>query len=118
MARAQQLRRERVILAQRCSGLTLKEIAGRHGISVNRARQILLRAQARSQRLRVDPATVASLGTRARNVLLNLGLSLESKRAEVARRLPDLRRGAGTGPGSIRNFGESTLSEIERWVRR
>lgn len=117
MANGPHVRRERTILSQRHSGLTMKEIARRHGISPNRARQILLRALARREWERANPATIASLSTRARHVLWNLGLSPDSKRGAVKPLLPDLRRGVGSGRGAIRNLGVRTLSEIERWLR-
>lgn len=97
----------------RQKGWSFRAIATALGVTTERARQILISEEARKV---TSTDTIKCLSTRTYRCLVNSGVPRDSRRDDIARILPRLRRGAFTGPDIIKNFGRLSLAEVEAWV--
>lgn len=129
---------ERMALALRLKrdGRTLREIGNALGVSRERARALVLRAQIIDAHDNSGPDTTYSLSARAQNVLESIGLPPGCSRDAVMERIDQLRTGvkvrnnclfsplelqrqySESYRGPIYNLGIKTLSEIESWLGR
>lgn len=110
--------RRHIAVRLRSEGRTFKEIGRVFGVSAERARTIYLHGLVKVEALARGDRTIECLSTRTRNCLRNIGLPATATREQVVERLGDLRMGANVGAGSIKNFGQMSLAEVERWLSR
>lgn len=110
-------------LELRNKGLTLRNIGSDLGVSRERARQIILKAERMRARNIAGRATTFCLSVRAQNILWNLKMGTGLSRASVRQILPQLRAGVFGEPrekyipgDGIKNLGIVTLCEIETWL--
>lgn len=104
------------MIAMLAEGQTHRAIADTFGVSIDRARQLIARAEARA-RLRITEPNRAALSVHAQNVLVLLIEQPEQDGAERDRLLPE-RVAALTRKQIAEAFsaGKGTLGEIEAWL--
>ena len=104
------------MIAMKAQGRTQREIGVAFGVSIDRVRQIMARAQSRA-RMHAHQPNRAGLSVRAQNVLPLLIAETEADPVERDRLLPE--RVATLTSRDIRranNAGKLTLAEIEAWL--
>lgn len=104
------------MIVMKAEGKTLRQIGTTFGISVDRVRQVMARAQSRAKMHATEPNR-AALSVRARNVLMFLIAEPETDRSERDRLLPE--RVAALTYGQILdapNAGLRTIAELEAWL--
>lgn len=104
------------MIVMKAEGKTLRQIGTTFGISVDRVRQLMARAQSRAKMHATEPNR-AALSIRARNVLVLLIAEPETDRSERDRLLPE--RVAALTYAQILdspNAGLRTIAEIEAWL--
>ncbi len=104
------------MITMKAEGQTYRAIAEAFGVSIDRVRQIMARAQSRARMHDTEPNR-AALSVRAQNVLSMLIDQPEADRSERDRLLPG--RVAALTRIEIRNApnaGPQTIAEIEAWL--
>jgi DNA-binding CsgD family transcriptional regulator len=108
--------RSRQMLAMKAQGKPLREIAAAFGISIDRVRQLMARAQLRDK-MRAEQPNGVALSTRAYYVLKNIIHEPEDDPAERDRHFPE--RVAALTRVQVfdaPNSGNKTIDEIEAWL--
>ena len=102
--------------AMKAQGATQRAIGKAFGISAERVRNVVRRAQARAELLDEQPNR-AALSVRARNALPYVIEEPEEDRTELDKRLP-CRVAALTRAdiGKVPNLGKQTIAELEAWL--
>jgi hypothetical protein len=104
------------MIAMRAKGKTYREVATAFGVSVDRVRQLITRAEHYAKIVATQPNR-AALSTRAWVVLTTLIGHAETDPIEYDRLLPE--RAAMLGRTRVlkaHNAGKGTLAEIEAWL--